>query len=76
MDLKSMLICSEACAKAASMRKESRGGHTRDDFPETDPEWGKFNVIIRKGSDGEMQVVREPLPVMPAELAVLFEEAH
>jgi len=76
MDLKNMLICSEACTKAADTRKESRGGHTRDDYPETLADWGKVNVVIRKGKDGEMQVVTEDLPVMPAELAELFEEKH
>ncbi len=74
MDLKSMLICSEASAKAAHMRKESRGGHTRDDYPETEAEWGKYNVVIRKDKDGQMSVTREPLPEMPADLAELFQE--
>ncbi len=77
MDLKSMLTISEACTKAASVRKESRGGHTRDDYPETTADWGKVNVIIRQGNDGEMIVTPEPLPEMPAELAQLFkEDAH
>ena len=76
MDLQSMLTVSEAIARAAETRKESRGGHTRDDYPNTEPEWGKVNVVIRQGKDGEMQVVQEPLPIMPAELQELFEEAH
>jgi len=76
MDLKSMLTVSEAIARAAETRKESRGGHTRDDFPNPDPEWAKVNVVIRQGTGGEMQVTTEPLPQMPAELAELFEEAH
>ena len=76
MDLKSMLTVSEAIARAAEMRQESRGGHTRDDFPNPDAEWGKVNVVVRRGRDGEMQLVKEPLPVMPAELQTLFEEAH
>ena len=76
MDLKSMLTVSEAIARAAENRKESRGGHTREDFPDPDPEWAKVNVVVRQGAGGEMQVVTEPLPVMPAELQELFEEAH
>ena len=76
MDLKSMLTVSEAIARAAENRKESRGGHTREDFPDPDPEWAKVNVVVRQGAGGEMQVVTEPLPVMPAELQALFEEAH
>jgi succinate dehydrogenase / fumarate reductase flavoprotein subunit len=76
MDLKSMLTVSEAIARAAETRKESRGGHTRDDFPNPDPEWARMNVVIRQGTGGEMQVTTEALPQMPAELAELFEEAH
>ncbi|HET7737276.1 MAG TPA: FAD-binding protein, partial [Tepidiformaceae bacterium] len=76
MDLKSMLTVSEAIAKGAYTRKESRGGHTRDDYPDPEKDWGTVNVVIRQGSDGEMQVSTEPLPVMPAELQTLFEEAH
>jgi succinate dehydrogenase / fumarate reductase flavoprotein subunit len=76
IDLKAMLTVSEAITRAAETRKESRGGHTRDDFPDTDPEWGKVNVVIRQKSNGEMDVTTEPLPQMPAELQELFEEAH
>jgi succinate dehydrogenase / fumarate reductase flavoprotein subunit len=76
MDLASLLTVSEAIAKAADFRKESRGGHTRDDYPQTLPDWGKVNVVIRQGKDGEMEVSSEPLPQMPADLQQLFEEAH
>ncbi|MGI8925221.1 MAG: fumarate reductase/succinate dehydrogenase flavoprotein subunit [Tepidiformaceae bacterium] len=76
LDLHSLLTVSEAITKAASTRKESRGGHTREDFPETDPEWGKVNVVVRQGSGGEMEVTTEPLPHMPAELAQLLQEAN
>ncbi|MGH2610378.1 MAG: fumarate reductase/succinate dehydrogenase flavoprotein subunit, partial [Tepidiformaceae bacterium] len=76
MDLQSMLIVSEAISRAAEMRKESRGGHTRDDYPGPDPEWGKLNVVVRRGEGGEMQLAAEPLPQMPEELQALFEEAH
>ncbi len=76
MDLQNMLVVSEAIARAAKMRKESRGGHTRDDYPGPDPEWGKMNVVVRRGEDGQMQLAPEPLPVMPPELQALFEEAH
>ena len=56
------------------MRQESRGAHTRDDFPGPDPEWGKVNLAIRQTPDGSMQVAREPLPQMPDELKAFFEE--
>jgi succinate dehydrogenase / fumarate reductase flavoprotein subunit len=75
-DLHAMLTVSEAVVRAAATRTESRGGHTREDFPDTDPEWGKVMIVIRRGPDGEMQVRREPLPQMPPELQALFEEVH
>ena len=74
LDLKNMLDISEAVTKAALERKESRGGHTREDFPETDKEWGKLNCIVRQNKDG-IGVTREPLPEMPPELAKLLKES-
>jgi succinate dehydrogenase / fumarate reductase flavoprotein subunit len=73
LDLKNMLDISEAVTKAALERQESRGAHTREDYPDTDKEWGKVNVIIRQTRDG-IQVVREPLPQMPAELQELIKK--
>jgi succinate dehydrogenase / fumarate reductase flavoprotein subunit len=73
LDLKNMLDISEAVTKAALERTESRGGHTREDFPETDNEWGKVNCIVRQNKDG-INVKREPLPEMPAELAELLKK--
>ncbi|MEX0612663.1 MAG: FAD-binding protein, partial [Pirellulales bacterium] len=73
LDLKNMLDISEAVSRAALERKESRGAHTREDYPETDPQWGKVNVIVRQTPPGEIQVVREPLPEMPAELKELVK---
>jgi succinate dehydrogenase / fumarate reductase flavoprotein subunit len=76
-DLPSLLTVAEATTRHALTRKESRGGHTRDDFPATDKEhWAKVNVRSRLAADGEGVVIDEiPLPQMPAELAELFEEA-
>jgi len=74
MDLRSMLTVSEAIARAALERTESRGGHTREDFPGPDPGWGKRNVAVRQADGGEMTITLEPLPQMPSELATLFEE--
>ncbi len=73
LDLHSMLTISEACALAAIERKESRGGHTRDDYPKTDPKFAKLNVVTRK-QKGELSVSQEPLPEMPGELKKLLEE--
>jgi succinate dehydrogenase / fumarate reductase flavoprotein subunit len=73
LDLESLLTVAECSAVAALERKESRGGHTRDDHPYTDDTWGKVNVVLRL-KDGRLQVSREPLPEMPAELRALFQE--
>jgi succinate dehydrogenase / fumarate reductase flavoprotein subunit len=73
LDLKSLLTVAECSAMAALERKESRGGHTRDDHPYTDDTWGKVNVVLRQ-RDGRLHVSREPLPEMPAELKSLFQE--
>jgi succinate dehydrogenase / fumarate reductase, flavoprotein subunit len=73
LDLRSLLTVAECSAVAALERKESRGGHTREDHPYTDDTWGKVNVVLRL-RDGRIQVSREPLPEMPAELKTLFQE--
>ncbi|OGQ50602.1 MAG: fumarate reductase/succinate dehydrogenase flavoprotein subunit [Deltaproteobacteria bacterium RIFCSPLOWO2_02_56_12] len=73
LDLYSMLAVSEAVTLAAIERKESRGGHTRDDYPKTDPKFAKVNVVVRK-SKGELRISQEPLPEMPEELKKLVEE--
>jgi len=74
MDLHSMLTVSEAVARAALERKESRGAHTREDHPRMDPRFGSVNVVVRRVRD-EMTVSQEPLPRMPEELRRLFEES-
>src|SRR6185369_11941715 len=48
MDIPNMLDVSDAITRAALMRKESRGAQFRDDFPDKDPEWGKYNIVVRK----------------------------
>ncbi|MCW2712993.1 MAG: Succinate dehydrogenase [Frankiales bacterium] len=74
LDLPNMLRVSEAIARAALERQESRGGHTRDDFPGPSDEWAKINVICTQDGDG-IALSRKPLPVMPPELAEIFEES-
>jgi succinate dehydrogenase flavoprotein subunit len=77
LDLKNMLLVSESIARAALDRKESRGGHTRDDYPTTDPSWGKLNVVCRVNATGDgVETAHQDLPVMPDELKKLFEESH
>jgi succinate dehydrogenase / fumarate reductase flavoprotein subunit len=74
LDLPSLLTVSEAVTRAALERKESRGAHFREDLPDKDAAFGKVSIVIRKGQDGSMQVNREPLPEMPAELKQIIEE--
>jgi succinate dehydrogenase / fumarate reductase flavoprotein subunit len=73
LDLRSLLTVAECSTLSALERKESRGGHTREDHPYTDDTWGKVNVVLRL-RDGRIQVSREPLPEMPAELKALFQD--
>ena len=73
LDLPHMLRVSECIAKAALEREESRGGHTRDDFPGPRDEWGALNVICTADGEG-IALSRKPLPVMPDDLAEIFEE--
>ena len=75
LDLRPLLSVAECSALAAIERKESRGGHTRDDYPTADPEWGKVNVVLRR-KDGGVTIGREPLPEMPRELRELVAETH
>ena len=75
IDLRNMLLVSEAVAKAALERKESRGGHTRDDYPMTDyGYWGKRNLICELADNGEVRTREQALPEPPPELAELLEE--
>jgi len=71
-DLYSMLTVAEAVTRAALERKETRGGHSRTDYPKTDPDWGKVNVVVRK-VHGELTLDRVPIAEMPAELRALLE---
>lgn len=75
MDIHNMLLVSECIAKAALAREESRGGHTRNDFPGPDPTWGAKNLVLtlNDARDG-VDLAEKPLPVMPDELKTFFEE--
>ncbi|HYC49767.1 MAG TPA: fumarate reductase/succinate dehydrogenase flavoprotein subunit [Gemmatimonadaceae bacterium] len=74
LDLRHLLTVSEAITRCAMERRESRGGHFRDDYPDKSKEFGSFNLVVRKGPDDEMQLERVPLPPLPAELAAIIEE--
>jgi succinate dehydrogenase / fumarate reductase flavoprotein subunit len=73
LDLRNMLMVSECIAKAALERTESRGGHTRDDYPMTDDSWGSKNLVLRLDGSGELELVHQDLPVMPDELKTYFQ---
>ena len=75
LDLHSLLTFAEAATLAAIERKESRGGHTRDDYPSTDAKYAKVNIVVRKAGEG-MTLTQEPLPEMPEELKALLEEKN
>jgi succinate dehydrogenase / fumarate reductase flavoprotein subunit len=74
LDLNPLLTVSESIARSAIERKESRGGHFRDDYPAKDEACAKFNVVTYRGPDGQMQLRREPVKPLPDELKAIIEE--
>jgi succinate dehydrogenase / fumarate reductase flavoprotein subunit len=74
LDLKHLLTCAEAVTRCSIDRKESRGGHFREDYPDKDPEAAKYNSVVWKAADGSMQLRREPIAEMPEELKQVIEE--
>jgi succinate dehydrogenase / fumarate reductase flavoprotein subunit len=74
LDLSNLLTASEAITRSAIERKESRGAHFREDYPDKDPAFGRVNIVVRKGADGRMEVARAPIPEIPAELKQIIEE--
>jgi succinate dehydrogenase / fumarate reductase flavoprotein subunit len=74
MDLKNLVTISEAIAKAAIERKESRGGHFREDYPDKDNALGTINIVVRQGADGTLVLTREPVVPMRDDLRLVIEE--
>jgi succinate dehydrogenase flavoprotein subunit len=74
LDLGNLLTVAEAITRSAIERRESRGGHFRDDFPAKDPAFGEFNIVVRKGGDGRMELGRQPIPPMPESLRQVIAE--
>ena len=74
IDLKHLLTCAEAITLCSLDRKESRGGHFREDFPNKDPEAQKYNAVIFKAPDGSMKLRREPIPAIREDLKQIIEE--
>src|SRR4249919_3637620 len=73
LDLRNMLLIAECVAQAALERQESRGGHTRDDYPGMSPEWRQVNLICSLGADGSVGLRRQPMEPMRTDLLELFD---
>ncbi|HEX3195410.1 MAG TPA: fumarate reductase/succinate dehydrogenase flavoprotein subunit [Streptosporangiaceae bacterium] len=73
LDLRNMLVVAECVAQAALERQESRGGHTRDDYPDMSPEWRKVNLICSVDGDGSVSLKRQPIVPMRTDLLELFD---
>ena len=76
LDLRNMLIVSICTAKAALEREESRGGHTREDFPKMSPQWRLINLVCSLDDDGDVHLERKPVPKMRDELIKLFDRTE
>jgi succinate dehydrogenase / fumarate reductase, flavoprotein subunit len=74
LDLQNLLTVAEAVTRSAIERKESRGGHFRDDYPEKDATYAGFNIVVRRGSDGGMVVEHAPIAEMREDLKQIIEE--
>jgi succinate dehydrogenase / fumarate reductase flavoprotein subunit len=74
LDLPNLLLVSEAVTRSAIERRESRGGHFREDYPDKDPVFGKINIVIQKGRDNQMELSRAAIPEMPSELKAVIDE--
>jgi succinate dehydrogenase / fumarate reductase flavoprotein subunit len=75
LDLRNMVIVSECTAKAALEREESRGGHTREDFPAMSPQWRLVNLVCALDGD-DVVLERKPVPKMREELIQLFDRTE
>lgn len=73
LDLRNMVLVSRAIATAALERTESRGGHTREDFPKMDPEWRRINLVLELDANGKVALARKPVPTIRPDLLALFD---
>ncbi|MEX2582440.1 MAG: fumarate reductase/succinate dehydrogenase flavoprotein subunit [Gemmatimonadota bacterium] len=74
LDLENLLVVSEAVVRAGQARRESRGAHFREDYPEKEDEFARFNFVIHRGDDGEMVLERVEKPAIPQELQAIIDE--
>jgi succinate dehydrogenase / fumarate reductase flavoprotein subunit len=73
LDLRNILLIAQCVAQAALERQESRGGHTREDYPEMSPDWRKVNLICGLDASGEVTLRKQPMASMRLDLLELFE---
>jgi len=73
LDLRNMLVVAESVAQSALERQESRGGHTRDDYPAMSPEWRKVNLVCSAGAGGQVELRHQPIVPMRTDLLELFD---
>jgi succinate dehydrogenase / fumarate reductase flavoprotein subunit len=76
LDLRNMLLVAECVAMAALERQESRGGHTRDDYPEMSPEWRKINLICSLSGEDRAALNRQPMVPLRPDLMALFDRSE
>jgi len=76
LDLRNILLIAECVALAALERQESRGGHTRDDYPAMSPEWRRVNLICSLDGGGRVVLRRQPIPPIRPDLLALFDVAE
>jgi succinate dehydrogenase flavoprotein subunit len=76
LDLRNMMVVSECTAKAALEREESRGGHTREDYPQMEPKWRTVNLVCSLDKSGDVHLEHKPLPKMRDELISLFDRTE
>jgi succinate dehydrogenase / fumarate reductase flavoprotein subunit len=74
LDLRNLLTVSEAVARSAIERRESRGGHFREDYPDKGAEFSTINIMVKQGAGGALELSRIPLPPMPDHLKQVIEE--
>jgi succinate dehydrogenase / fumarate reductase flavoprotein subunit len=74
IDVRNLLAVAEAITRSAIERKESRGGHFREDYPQKGDEFATFNIMVKRAGDSPMQVSRVPIPAMPDYLKDVIEE--
>ena len=74
IDVRNLLAVAEAITRSAIERKESRGGHFREDYPQNADAFATFNIMVKRAGDSAMQVSRVPIPAMPDYLKDVIEE--